>query len=171
MLGCREVGIEEPTASKDLLVYVEIDRCASEAIQSVTGCKLGKRTLKYFDYGKMAATFLNLNGGEAVRIAATDDSREAVSEYAPSGLDKKRGQLHAYKAMPDERLFNVMPVCVDVSPADMPGRPISRVMCDACGEGVNDAREVKMHGRVLCRPCAHGGYYRLPDPVVWDAGE
>ncbi len=51
-LGCRQVGIEEPAASRNLIVYVEIDRCAADAIQAVTGCKLGKRTLKYRDYGK-----------------------------------------------------------------------------------------------------------------------
>ena len=82
LLGCSLVDVDNPTASKRLIVYVEIDRCATDAIQSVTGCKLGKRTLKYVDYGKMAATFLDTETGRAVRIVARDDSRERAWAYA-----------------------------------------------------------------------------------------
>ena len=72
MLGLREIGIEDPKGKdkKNIIVFVEIDRCATDAIQSVTGCSLGKRSLKFLDYGKMAATFLNLKTGNAVRILA-----------------------------------------------------------------------------------------------------
>ena len=52
MTGCRAVGIDDPKNTRDLTVYAEIDRCATDAIQSVTGCKLGKRTLRFLDYGK-----------------------------------------------------------------------------------------------------------------------
>ena len=160
MVGCQAVGIQEPTQSRDLLVYVEIDRCAADAIQAVTGCKLGKRTLKYVDYGKVAATFLNLVTGEAVRVVARDDSRDAAWKYAPPGLDRKEAQLHAYKAMPDHELFTLTPVHVDVPGHELPGRPVSRVACRSCGEGVTDRREIVQNGRVLCRACAHGAYYR-----------
>jgi formylmethanofuran dehydrogenase subunit E len=112
MLGCELVGIEEPNETRDLMVYVEIDRCATDAIQAVTACKLGKRTLKYKDYGKLAATFLNLASGVAYRVAARDDSREAARRYAPEGSDKKTAQLCAYEAMPLHQLFNVVPVMV-----------------------------------------------------------
>ena len=160
MLGCLQIGIEDPAKSRDLLAYVEIDRCATDAIQTVTGCKLGNRTLKYFDYGKVAATFVNVATAQAVRVVAREDSRDAVSEYAPAGLNKKEAQCRAYAEMPEHKLFDVMPVHVDVPPHDLPGRPVTRVICDACGEGINDAREVQLPGRTVCRSCADGGYYR-----------
>ncbi|MDE0721217.1 MAG: formylmethanofuran dehydrogenase subunit E family protein [Dehalococcoidia bacterium] len=60
---------------------MEIDRCATNAIQSVTGCKLGKRTLKLMDFGKIAATFYNLRESRAVRVLARNDSRDRAKEY------------------------------------------------------------------------------------------
>ena len=159
MLGCELVGIDDPTETRDLLVYVEIDRCATDAIQAVTGCKLGKRTLKYKDYGKLAATFLDLSTGTAYRVAARDDSREAAHRYAPEGSDKKTAQLHAYGVMPLDELFDVDCVTVEVPEEDLPGHPLSRVTCSTCGEGVNDKREVVIDGRTLCRACAEGPYY------------
>lgn len=83
MAGCREVGLDEPKKTKQLIVYVEIDRCAADAIQAVTGCKLGKRTLKHVDYGKMAATFVNIATGRAVRVAAKETAREEAWRHAP----------------------------------------------------------------------------------------
>ena len=166
VLGCRLVGIEEPAASRDLLVYVEIDRCAADAVQAVTGCKLGKRTLKYRDYGKLAATFVNVDTGAAVRVAAREDARDAAWRYAPEGVSKKEAQLHAYQVMPAEELFAVTPVIVDVPAFDMPGHPVSRVICDVCGEGVNDGREMIQDGLTMCIPCAHGAYYVSIDAVA-----
>lgn len=160
--GCREVGVEEPRSTKKLIVYVEIDRCATDAIQTVTGCKLGKRTLKYVDYGKMAATFVNTETGQAVRVLARDDSRERAWDYAPPDVTKKDAQFHAYRIMPERELFLVRCVELGVAEEDLPGHPVSRVMCDQCGEGVNDRREVVRDGQVLCRACAFGAYYGGP---------
>ena len=51
LLGLRILGIEDPLGAdrKRLITYVEIDRCATDAIGLVTGCRLGKRTLKFRD--------------------------------------------------------------------------------------------------------------------------
>ncbi len=160
MTGCSHVAVDDPNGTKRLIVYVEIDRCATDAIQSVTGCKLGKRTLKYVDYGKMAATFLNTDTGHAVRVLARDDSRERAWAYASPGASKKEAQLQAYKAMPEEELFVVTPVHLRLPEEDLPGRPVSRVICQGCGEGVNDRREVERDGRTLCKACAFGAYYQ-----------
>ena len=159
VLGCSLVGVDDPAESKDLIVYVETDRCAVDAIQAATGCKLGKRTLKFVDYGKVAATFVNVTTGDAVRVVAREDAREAVGPYAPPGTGGHEAQIHAYKVMPDEKLFVVSPVRLEIAESDMPGCPISRVLCESCGEGVNDRREVVKEGRVLCIPCAYGAYY------------
>jgi formylmethanofuran dehydrogenase subunit E len=162
LLGCRAIGIEDPRGSdkKRLLVFVEIDRCAADAINTVTDCRLGKRTLKFHDYGKLAATFLNTKTGEAVRVVALDSSREAADCAFPEIENKYQRQLQAYKLLPDEELFKTERVRVEVPVQDQPGRPVSRVICEDCGEGVNDHREVTRDGRTLCLSCAGGGYYQ-----------
>ena len=161
MLGCAKIGITDPRHSerKNILVFVEIDRCAADAINTVTGCRLGKRTLKYHDYGKLAATFLNLQNGEAVRIVALDSSRQTADLAFPEIENRYQRQLQAYKVLPDDALFKSERVQITVPVQDQPGRPVSRVICDACGEAVNDRREVVKDGRVLCRACAGDAYY------------
>ncbi|HYL99678.1 MAG TPA: FmdE family protein [Blastocatellia bacterium] len=162
MLGCRLVGVQDPLGAdkKKLIVYVEIDRCAADAINTVTGCRLGKRTLKYFDYGKLAATFVNTETGHAMRVVALDSSREAADRCFPEVENKYERQLCAYKQLSDEELFKTERVEVRLQDEDQPGRPVSRVMCEECGEGINDRREVVREGRTLCRACAGGSYFK-----------
>lgn len=163
MLGLKEIGIEDPRGKdrKDIIVFVEMDRCATDAIQSVTGCSLGKRTMKFMDYGKMAATFINMKTGRAVRIVAREDSREKAKGYFPEIENKYRAQLEAYKIMTEKELFDTMEVDVKIRPEDMPGRPLRRIRCDICGEYVQDKRETNRDGKVMCRACAEGGYYSV----------
>lgn len=173
MLGLREIGIADPKGKdrKSIIVFVEMDRCATDAVQSVTGCSLGHRTMKFLDYGKMAATFVNLKTGKAVRVIAREESRQKAKEYFPEVENKYAAQLEAYKIMPDKELFNVMDVDIKINPEDMPGRPLRRVKCNACGEYVQDLREVEINGSILCRPCAEGGYYSNPSPNPLPSGE
>ncbi len=161
LLGCERVGITDPRGveSKKIIVFVEIDRCAADAINTVTGCRLGKRTMKYLDYGKLAATFLNVKTGEAVRVVALESSREAADRAFPEIENKHKRQLQAYKDLPEEELFKVERVSVRMNDEDQPGRPVSRVKCDECEEGINDRREVVRDNRVLCRACAGDAYY------------
>ena len=161
LLGCRSIGIEDPRGAdkKNILVFVEIDRCAADAINTVTGCRLGKRTLKYYDYGKLAATFLNTKTAEAIRVVALDSSREAADRCFSEIENKYQRQLQAYKSLSDEELFKVERVTVRVPEQDQPGRPVSRVFCDECGEGINDRREVIREERTLCRACAGDAYF------------
>ncbi|MGE5173023.1 MAG: FmdE family protein [Betaproteobacteria bacterium] len=161
LLGLGEIGVLDPKGKdrKSIMVFVEMDRCATDAVQSVTGCSLGRRTMKFLDYGKMATTFLNLKTGKAMRIIAREDSREKTRQYFPDIENKYAAQLEAYKVMSDAELFDVMEVTVKVAPEDLPGRPMRRVRCDSCGEHVQDMREVYRNGKVLCLPCAEGGYY------------
>lgn len=162
MLGLRETGIHDPKGKdrKNIMVYVEIDRCATDAIQSVTGCSAGKRSLKLLDYGKMAATFVNLNTKKAVRIIAREESKNRAKNYFPGIEDKYQCQTEAYKIMPDEELFECQEVHVEIPPEDMPGRPLKRVQCEQCGEHVQDRREVRAGDRLLCKACAKGAYYK-----------
>jgi formylmethanofuran dehydrogenase subunit E len=157
--GLAELGLEPESARKRLIVFVEIDRCATDAISSVTGCSLGKRTLKHVDYGKMAATFVDSVTDRAVRVVALDSAREHAAAYAPAGLSKGAAELAAYQIMPESELFTVQEVSVRIPEFDRPGKPLRRVACDRCGEGINDGREIQLDGETLCRACAHGAYY------------
>lgn len=161
MAGLRALGIDDPVKHhKRLVTYVEIDRCATDAVSLVTGCRLGRRSLKYLDYGKVAATFVDLEAGRAVRVVAREDSRVRAKALFPELAEPSKQQLEAYKVMDDGELFRLEAVRVALKAEDLPGRPHSRVTCDECREGVNDGRERRVHGRVLCRSCAGESYYQ-----------
>src|SRR5229473_2442920 len=163
MLGLRELGIEDPIAErKRIITYVEIDRCVTDAVALVAGCRLGKRALKFLDWGKVAATFVDLKSGRAVRIAAKESSKQRAREMFPE-LEKEAGQQKAYAQLPDDILFEARWVKVAVQPEDLPGFKGPRVVCAECGEGINFKREVSKDGRTLCRSCAGESYYTPTD--------
>ncbi len=165
MLGCKQIGLNDPRNSleeiKKLIVYVEIDRCATDAIAYVTGVKLGRRSLKFLDNGIMAATFINLETDKAVRIASTEASRDLAAQYAPDILDKHQQQLEGYKQMPIDEMFVIQSVEVEIPIHDMPGPTRFKAVCEQCQAVVRDKKEVFQNGRILCRTCALGGYYRV----------
>ena len=158
ILGLKAIGIDDPKGAdrKDLIVYVETDRCASDAILAVTGCHPGKRTMKILDHGKMAATFINLKTGKAVRVVAKNRDGDKVLTREEI---EKSPYTEAYAMMPAEDLFETMNVRVELKPEDMPGKPLRIVTCEGCGERVMDMREERKDGKVLCRPCASGTTY------------
>jgi len=95
MLGCRLIGLDDPTSHeqiKKLIVYVEMDRCAGDAVAHVTGAKLGRRSLKFMDYGIMAATFVNLETSKAFRVLSTEEARDLACQYAPEVSGKYKQQ-------------------------------------------------------------------------------
>ncbi|HEX8635024.1 MAG TPA: FmdE family protein [Pyrinomonadaceae bacterium] len=164
VLGCKLIEVEDPRGAdrKKLIVWVEIDRCMTDALSAVTGVRLGRRSLKYFDYGKVAATFLNTDTGRAVRLVALDSSRALAEARYASLPSKKERQMATYKEAAEAELFKTEAVTVDFKETDAPGRPRTRHACHRCLEGVNDGREVVVEGgEILCRPCANGGYYEL----------
>lgn len=164
LLGCRLIGVNDPKGAdrKSLLVWVEIDRCMTDAVSAVTGIRLGKRSLKFLDYGKVAATFLNLSDKSAVRLLALDESRAHADSLYAHVESRKERQMLAYRELEDARLFKIERVRVDLNEFDMPGRPRSRVSCARCLEGINDGREVfDGMGERICRACAFGSYYRM----------
>jgi len=146
MSGLRRIGITDPKGAdrKKVMVFTEIDRCATDSIMALTGCRPGKRTMKVLDYGKMAATFINLETGKAVRLAA-----------AP----KRDGGTPDYATIPDEEMFTVTEVKVPLLPGDMPGKPTRHATCSRCGETILDGRDLEVEGNILCKPCAAGKDY------------
>jgi formylmethanofuran dehydrogenase subunit E len=170
MLGCRLIGLDEPASRdqiKKLLVYVEMDRCTADAVAHVTGVKLGRRSLKFMDYGIMAATFVNLDTGKAFRIISTEESRDLAEAYAPEIADKNTRQLEAYKRMPDSVLFRVQQVDVKVPEEDLPGPTRFKAACAQCGQVVRDRREVTRDEQTLCRPCADDVYFKKAREITW----
>jgi len=159
LLGLERLGIADPRGAdrKRLVTYVEIDRCATDAIGMVTGCRLGKRSLKFRDWGKMAATFVDLADGRGVRIVALENSRELARERYPHVEPKSRQQMMAYRELGDAELFRVDTVRVRVDAAELPGTKGERVTCGRCGEGVNFGRFVEGGGVKLCLSCAEPG--------------
>ena len=171
MLGLEKLGIDDPRGKdrKRLVTFVEIDRCATDAIAVVTGCRLGKRALKFRDWGKMAATFVDVStrarpseawtGHPAIRIAAKESSKALARTMHPEIESKNQQQMLAYREMPEDDLFTKQWVKVDLPAEEFPGYKGERIVCAECGEGINFHREVLRDGRVLCRACAGEKYY------------
>ena len=159
LLGLARLGIGDPRGAdrQRLVTYVEIDRCATDAISLVTGCRLGKRALKFRDWGKMAATFVDLASGRAIRIVAVENSRVLADLHYPHLDSKSRRQMKAYRDLTDEQLFHEHWVRVQIDPEDLPGHSGERVVCARCGEGVNFGRVDLVGGEPLCLSCANPG--------------
>jgi len=164
MLGLQKLGINDPLGNKEdrkrLVTFVEIDRCATDAIGVVTGCRLGKRALKFRDWGKMAATFVDVSTGKAIRIAAKESSKQVARKMQPELSEKNQQQMLAYREMDENDLFTTQWVKVELPAEEFPGYKGDRIVCAHCGEGINFRREVQRDGRVLCRSCAGESYYK-----------
>jgi len=161
MLGLEKLGIDDPHGKdrKRLVTFVEIDRCATDAVAVVTGCRLGKRALKFRDWGKVAATFVDVEKGKAIRIAAKESSKALARRLHPEIENKNRQQMLAYRELSDDDLFSTQWVTVDLPPEEFPGYKAERITCAQCGEGINFRREVRRGDRILCRGCAGESYY------------
>ena len=168
LLACRRLGVDDPRGvdRKKLVTFVEIDRCATDAIGLVSGCRLGRRALKFRDWGKMAATFVNLDTGRALRVVALENSRELAAQRYPEIESKGQQQMMAYRELSDQELFREQWVTVPLPPNEMPGYKGARTTCAECGEGVNFDRFVERTGpegqaERLCLSCAD------PDLRYW----
>ena len=161
LYGLKLLQLDDPTGAhrKRLVTFVEIDRCATDAIPVVTGCRLGKRALKFRDFGKVAATFCDLKDDRAVRVVARESAKQRARELHPEIESKNAQQMQAYREMPDDQLFDAQWVRVRLGPEEFPGYKGERVTCDECGEGISFRREVARGGRVLCKACAGERYY------------
>jgi formylmethanofuran dehydrogenase subunit E len=161
MLGLELLGIDDPRGKdrKRLITFVEIDRCATDAVAVVTGCRLGKRALKFRDWGKVAATFVDLETQRAVRVCARESSKVLARQMHPEIANKNQQQMLAYREISNDDLFTVQWVRVALPPEELPGYKGERIVCQRCGEGINFQREVRREGKILCRACAGEKYY------------
>lgn len=145
--------------AKRLLVILETDGCFADGVSAATGCSVGRRTLRVEDYGKVAATFVDVKREQAVRIAPRLDVRQRAHLYAPGESRHYFAQLHGYQVMPDHELLNIQPVCLTTAVAEIVSRAGVRVNCQLCGEEIINERELYRAGQLLCRSCAGDSYY------------
>ena len=159
MLAGELLKLDLPQVNKRLFAFVESDGCGMGGIEIATGCRADRRTLRIVDYGKMAASFVDTQTGECLRIRPHPDSRISAGKYAPKAIDAWHCQLDAYQIIPFEELFEVQPIRLSISLEKIISEPGLRAFCVACGEEITNEREVVEGGRILCRSCAGDRYY------------
>ena len=159
LAGASALGLDIPRRDKRLLVILETDGCFADGIEAATACAVGHRTLRIEDYGKIAATFVDVETERTLRIAPQPDLRHRAFSYADGESRHYFAQLQAYQSMPDDELLTIQPIILTTPVQEIVSRAGVRVNCDACGEEIINEREVLLHGRILCRACGWGGYY------------
>ncbi len=167
--GAAALGMEIPRKDKRMLVILETDGCFADGVEVTTGCSVGHRTLRIEDYGKIAATFIEVKTGRALRLAPSLDVRERARLYAPDERHHYFAQLEGYQRMPVDELFTVQEVVLIRPVQEIVSRPGVRVNCDVCGEEIINEREIYHEHRALCRGCATPGYY-APAELPFDGG-
>ncbi len=161
LLAGSILGLDLPQSGKRLFTIVETDGCAADAVSVATNCWVGRRTLRVEDHGKVAATFADTGGGEAVRIVPRHSARRLARKYFPEAKNKWQAYLLGYRQIPSRELFKIQPVMLK-DPLDwIISRPGIRIDCEACGEEIINERELTVDDRVLCRACAGESYYSL----------
>ena len=160
LYGMKSLGFDLPPAPKSLLVIVESDGCFVDGIIAATNCTIGHRTLRVEDYGKTAATFVNIKTSCALRLAPVLDIRQRAFACVEVEARRYFAQMQAYQTMSDQEMFTVTEIQLSQSVKEIISRPGVRVNCDLCGEEITNEREVRQNEMILCRPCASGGYYR-----------
>lgn len=155
MYGLELMGMELNQRHKNLIVFLEIDRCMADAVQAVTKCSMGKRSLKQMYYGKFAVTFYNMDTKEAIRVSDADANKKQKAK------ETRDEMIQRFRQTPAEELFKVERVKVDLPPSQMPGKPHTSAFCSVCGEKVTDGRHLVRGGKPVCISCAEGSYYEL----------
>ena len=100
LLAGRLLELPLPQPEKRLLAIAETDGCFVDGISAVTGCYVGRRTLRIEDYGKTAVTFVDTLTEQSIRVVPNDNVRELAWNYAPSARNKWEAQLIGYKHIP-----------------------------------------------------------------------
>ncbi len=160
--GMQTLEMTPGIKDKRLMVFTEIDRCISDAISSVTRTSLGKKSLKPMGYGKFAATFINIETGEAYRLLdidankKNDDDRQINDESLEELIER-------IDRTPGEELFKVQRVSVKIDKNDLPGKPLEMATCYECNEVIMDGKHHLKGGHAYCDSCFNGSYYAILD--------
>lgn len=169
LAGLRALDMKCPPPRRRLLIISETDGCFCDGLIAVSGCTVGHRNLRIVDYGKVAASFVDLETELAIRIAPQKDIRQKAHRYAPEEQKAYFAQLVGYGRMPDAELFTFQVVQLEPSAQALISRSGLRVHCSVCGEEILNEREVRIGEQVLCRACAGQAYYQQPAPFAFTA--
>jgi len=160
-LACgRRLGLDIPQSGKRLLTIVETDGCVIDGLAVVTGCSVGRRTMRVLDFGKVAATFVDTATHRAVRVVPGQASRQRAKDYAPEAQNRWEAYLLGYQRMSEAELLDIQAVTLTLSLEKILSKDGYRVNCHQCGEEIINEREVIQNDLTLCRACAGEGYYQ-----------
>ena len=152
LMALEALGMSPHDDMRDLVIFLETDRCVADASYVVTGVTVGRRRVKMYSYGKTAMSFLDLKSGKAVRVSVI------TSDRPPHHADKA-AQLAFWEGYADSDIFSCQPVNITMPEGELPGPPARIATCCVCGEDVLDCKEVVQDGKTYCRACLNGAYY------------
>lgn len=161
-LACTQLGVDPDLNRKQIFVFMECGRCAADGVIAVTGASPTNLLMQLMDYGKLAATFVNLQTRMALRVCENPQSRQYAAEMLPH-LPSWEGQRDAYQIMPDDHLLCWQPVQLMTPIPSIPEK--HSVRCDVCGDKISEHCEVTIGAQVLCKACAYGAYYQPIETV------
>jgi len=164
MLAGELLGVDLPQSDKRVFAFMETDGCTCDGVAIASGARVGRRTMRMTDFGKVAATFVDTFTGAAVRIWPHPASRLRAIAAAPDAPDRWHAQLLGYQRLSAEDILVAAPVDLSVDLAAIISRNGLRAACAACGEEISNGREVMREGLELCRACAGEAYY-MPAPA------
>lgn len=155
LAGMRELGMDPHKKNPNLIVYLEIDRCGTDAVQAITGCSLGHRNLKYLDYGKFAATFVDIGTGNAVRVSVHEKNRERHDQM------ERKEVINILGEVPETEILKIEKVRISIPDDDLPGFPRHIERCSLCEEQIMDNRHILADGKAICKNCGIKSYYTV----------
>jgi formylmethanofuran dehydrogenase subunit E len=156
---------------RQAFAIIETDGCFADAVSVATGCWLGKRNLRLFDYGKVAVTLIDLRTARGARVHPHPLARLRATALSPTATTHWHAQLEGYQRMPIEDLVCVEWVQLGVPVASLVSERAERTECAECREEVINARQLVVGARSLCRACAEGAYFGSSQPrtTAWEA--
>jgi len=155
--GMELIGTKDP---REMIVVSENDRCIADALQILTGTRLGRRSFKLRDMGKMAAVFLNTRTKKAFRVWLEGEPVPGGRNFHSLAPAERKKALDEALMADTGSLLGFEPVVIEFSENELPGRPNVRVDCESCGERVMDGKHVVRGKMRLCVSCARGAYYK-----------
>ena len=159
LFAAELLGIQLPRNDKRLLVISETDGCAIDGLIAATGCRVGSRTLRILDFGKVAATFTDVYTEETIRIVPRREARRLAVDHVFKARNDWEAMLAGYQVISAPELFVVQRVKLDMPLSEIISRPGRKTICEVCREEIINGREVLNKGVVLCRACDGAGYY------------
>ena len=147
-----EILGEDRAEDEELVAVVEMDSCAVDGIQQITGCTFGKGNLIFKDYGKTAVTFYHREMDEAVRLCLRPEAMQGEEiSRAKEGDGGKREIAEIILSMPVGELLDEQAVPAPLFPL---AQIHQSLICYACGESVMETRVVEKGGSTFCIPCS-----------------